>query len=153
MRLFVACLALWLVFSARVDALHLGLGVAAALLVAGANRGEESVTPVVRALPRLARYVPWLVGQIVLSSLQVTRLVLDPRLPIDPEVVEVRPALRSDVALTALANSITLTPGTVTLDLRDGRLLVHALTRESARAVVAGAIATRVARAFPDGAA
>jgi len=145
--LFVVCFALWLLLSGHWDAVHLGLGAAAAALVAWLNRGEEDVSRAARALPRLAWYVPWLLGQIVRANLAVVRIVLDPRLPIDPVVVRVRAPVRQALAVATLANSITLTPGTITLDAEDGELTVHALTPDGV-AELESAVGRRVARVF-----
>lgn len=138
MTLFVACFVLWLLLSGHWDALHVGLGVAAAALVTWLNRGEEDLTAMVRALPRLARYVPWLLREIVRANLAVVRIVLDPRLPIDPVVVRVPSPVQGPLAVTMLANSITLTPGTITLDVQDGDLVVHALAPDSAEGIESG---------------
>jgi len=126
--LFVVCFVLWLLLSGHWDAVHVGLGAAASTLVVWLNRGQEDITAAVRALPRVLWYVSWLLGEIVRSNLAVARIVLDPRLPIDPVVVRLRPPMRGALAMTTLANSITLTPGTITLDAEDGELTVHALT-------------------------
>ena len=128
MTLFVVCFVLWLLLSGHWDAVHVGLGVAASTLVVWLNRGQEDITAAVRALPRVLWYASWLLGEIVRSNLAVARIVLDPRLPIDPVVVRLRPPVRGALAVTTLANSITLTPGTITLDAEDGKLTVHALT-------------------------
>jgi multicomponent Na+:H+ antiporter subunit E len=145
--LFVVCFALWLVLSGHWDPLHLAFGAAASALVTWLNRGEGAVSGLVRALPGLAWYVPWLLVEIVKANLAVTRVVLDPRLPVDPVVVRVRPRLTTDLGVTALANSITLTPGTITLDVDDGDLIVHALTPVSAEEIET-VFGRRVARAF-----
>lgn len=149
--LFVVCVLFWLVLSGHFTPLYIGLGIAAAGLVTWLNRREEIVSEVVRALPGLATYTPWLLVQIVRSNVQVARLVLDPRLPIDPAVVRVRTTLRRDLAVATLANSITLTPGTVTVDIDGGALVVHALTRDTAAAVASGDMGRRVARVYGEG--
>jgi multicomponent Na+:H+ antiporter subunit E len=136
--LFVVCFVLWLLLSGHWDAVHVGLGAAAAALVAWLNRGEEDVTALARAVPRMACYVPWLLVEIVRANLAVMRIVLDPRLPIDPAVVRVRVPLPGALAVTTLANSITLTPGTITLDVEGGELTVHALEPGSADGIEAG---------------
>jgi multicomponent Na+:H+ antiporter subunit E len=87
------------------------------------------------------------------ANIQVARLILDPRLPIDPVVFRLRPPFRGDLPLTALGNSITLTPGTVTVDVEDGDLLVHALTREGAAGLEEGTMVRRVAHVWQEGAA
>lgn len=147
MTLFVVCFVLWLLLSGHWDALHVGLGAAASGLVVWLNRGQEDITAAVRALPRVACYVPWLLGAIVRSNLAVVRIVLDPRLPIDPVVVRLRPAVRSPLAVTTLANSITLTPGTITLDAEGGEMTVHALTPDGL-AEIESVVAPRVAWVF-----
>jgi multicomponent Na+:H+ antiporter subunit E len=126
--LFVVCFALWLVLSGHWDPMHLILGLGASGLIAWLNRDEEAVSGFVRALPRLARYVPWLLVEIVRANLAVVRIVLDPRLPLDPVVVRFRLPVRGDLAVATLANSITLTPGTITLDVDGDEMIVHALT-------------------------
>lgn len=128
MTLFVVCFALWLLLSGHWDVMHLLFGATASALVAWLNRGEEAVSGLVRALPRLAWYVPWLMVEIARANLAVVRIVLDPRLPMDPVVVRFRLPVRSDLAVTTLANSITLTPGTITLDVEGDEMVVHALT-------------------------
>ena len=147
MTLFVVCFALWLVLSGHWDPLHLLLGAAASALVTWLNRGNEAVTGLTRALPGFVRYVPWLLFEIVKSNLAVTRIVLDPRLPVDPVVVRISPPLTSDLAMTTLANSITLTPGTITVDVDGGDLIVHALTAVSV-ADLETVFGGRVARVF-----
>jgi len=150
--LFVVCVLFWLVLSGHYTPLYIGLGLVSAAVVTWLNRRDEIVSHVVRALPGLVRYTPWLLWQIVQSNLQVARLVLDPFLPIDPVVVRVRTGMRQDLAVATLANSITLTPGTVTVDLVDGELVIHALTPATAAAVAEGEMARRVARVYGEAA-
>jgi multicomponent Na+:H+ antiporter subunit E len=144
--LFVVCFVLWLLLSGHWDAVHVGLGAAASALVVWLNRGEEDVSRAAWALPRLAWYVPWLLGQIVRANLAVVRIVLDPRLPIDPVVVRVRAPVREALAVATLANSITLTPGTITVEAGPGEFLVHALTREGAAGLEGSEMDRRVTR-------
>lgn len=145
---FVVCVLFWLVLSGHYTPLYLALGLVSAAVVTWLNRRDEIVSEVVLALPGLVRYAPWLLWQIVQANLQVARLVLDPRLPIDPVVIRARTAMRRDLAVATLANSITLTPGTVTVDIDGDELVVHALTPETAADVVSGAMARRVARVY-----
>ena len=64
---------------------------------------------------RFLLYLPWLAYQILASNIYVAYLVLHPRMPIDPSLVEFETSLQSERALVLLAQSITLTPGTVTV--------------------------------------
>ena len=66
------------------------------------------------------------------SSLEVARVILDPRLPISPRIVEIEATARHPVDQVILGNSITLTPGTIALDVQGGVLQVHTLTQEGA---------------------
>lgn len=75
------------------------------------------------------RYLPWLMWQIVLANLRVIKIVWSPSLPIDPRLVEVPCDLETATGRMIYANSITLTPGTVTIDVGP-HYLVHALTPE-----------------------
>lgn len=85
-------------------------------------------------LPRAIVYWPWLGWQMVLSALNVARIIVTPSLPITPTMVKVRTKADSAVGLTTYANSITLTPGTISVEVSErGRAIwVHAITREGA---------------------
>ena len=85
-------------------------------------------------VPRGIVYWPWLLWQIVLSGLRVTRLILSPSLPISPTLVKVVAQQRTAVGLVTYANSITLTPGTISIEASErGRCIwVHAIERDGA---------------------
>lgn len=119
--------------------------VAVALLASRMEVADREGHPVHLTLAAAA-YWPWLAKEIARSGWRVTRIILDPRLPISPTLVRFRPSQKSAVALATHANSITLTPGTITVDARHGEFLVHALTREAAAGVVASEMDARVSR-------
>lgn len=148
LSLFVICLVFWLLLSGHGDVFHVTAGAAAAALVVWLNRADGTIGAVLQALPRLALHLPWLVAKIVRANLDVARRVLDPRLPIEPAVHRIHAPLRNDTAMTTLANSITLTPGTVTLDVEGEVLVVHALTASAAQELAGGAMTARVERLF-----
>ncbi|MGQ4808859.1 hypothetical protein NKDENANG_02252 [Candidatus Entotheonellaceae bacterium PAL068K] len=160
--LTLALFALWVVLSGKFDAFHLLIGAASALCISlGTCRllllppaiGPPAVHPAA-AIPwlRLLAYLPWLSGQIVLASLHIAVVVFHPRLPIRPRLVRFRTALPHTLARLTLASSITLTPGTVTLDVQDDEFLVHALTERSTRGLktpdAAGSMQQRVAALY-----
>jgi multicomponent Na+:H+ antiporter subunit E len=147
---FSACLILWILLSGHVGVLDLAMAVAASALVTFANRDVEGVSEMLRWTPRLLAYLPWLLKEIWVANIQVVKLVLDPALPIDPVIVRVRTRFSSDFARTTLANSITLTPGTITLDVDGDDFLVHAITAGGGADIVAGGMARRVGRMFGD---
>jgi multicomponent Na+:H+ antiporter subunit E len=91
-------------------------------------------------------YFPWLALEIAKSSLHVAAVILNPRLPIQPRLVRVRASQRTATCAAIHANSITLTPGTISLDVRERSILVHALTEKSAEGLLGGEIDRRVTR-------
>lgn len=138
--------AVWYVLSGRFDLLHLGAGVVVALVLAlNAHPIEDSA----RFRPlRLALYIPWLAVQIVHSNLRVARAVLSRDLPIAPQFLTRDPGVTGDHALAILAGSITLTPGTLTVDIEPDEIFVHALDTASAEDIRAGVIPERLGRVF-----
>ncbi len=90
-------------------------------------------------------YVPWLLWEIAKANLHVARVILTPSLPVRPRLLRIRAEQKTDLGRVILANSITLTPGTVTLDVREGTLLVHALTAKSAEGLESGEMNRQVA--------
>lgn len=93
-----------------------------------------------------ATYWPWLVREIAKSAWGVTRIIIDPRLPISPTMVRVRTNQKTTVGQVTYANSITLTPGTISIELAGDEILVHALTRAGAEDLQSGAMDRRVSR-------
>ncbi|MFH1757459.1 MAG: Na+/H+ antiporter subunit E [Pseudomonadota bacterium] len=93
-------------------------------------------------------YLPWLFTEIFLANLHVAYLVLHPRMPIRPQIIRFRTRLESDFALVTLANSIPLTPGTITLDIQDGSFFVHVLSQKGVEDLQRGRMEARVARVF-----
>ncbi|WP_411968719.1 Na+/H+ antiporter subunit E [Haloferax sp. YSSS75] len=103
-------------------------------------------TPTLRTLGILVRalvFLPYLLFAVVRANLSLAAVLLDPRLPIDPAVVRI-PAPRGQLATALLANSITLTPGTLTLDVDGDELVVHTLTPATRDELLAGELARAV---------
>lgn len=98
-----------------------------------------------------AGYLPWLLWQVAASNWRVFRIVWSPSLPIAPRVVEVPVTLATPTGRAVFANSITLTPGTVTVDAPPDRFWVHALTEADAAGVSDGVMHDRVAALEPSG--
>ena len=143
----------WLLWSGMFKPLLLGLG-AFSCLLAGyiAIRMGYFDSPVyaLRFNLRLFDFWRWLLKEIVKSSLQVARVVLSRELRLSTRVIEIDASQLSPVDQVVLGNSITLTPGTLTLDASNGRLLVHALTAEGAAALEEGEMYRRVAAIHGD---
>ena len=107
-------------------------GVTSLLLAPIAFGKPPNLGRVLRQLLRFTVYGPYLLWEIAKANVDIARVVLHPSLPIDPRMVRFRAAVWGDVPVTTLANSITLTPGTLTVDVSDRAFAIHTLT-ESAR--------------------
>lgn len=105
-----------------------------------------------RALVAFVRYLGWLVWNVMKANVEVAIMILHPRLPIQPALFRFRTNLKDDVARVLVANSITLTPGTVTIDLEDDTYLVHAIHPRSISAVEGAALQNMVAPIFGESA-
>lgn len=137
----------WLLWSGLFKPLLLGLGVFSSVMVvylAHRMRLFETQAFDLRYLIRLLPYWAWLSKEILKSSLEVTRVVLSPKLPISPTVAEFDSSCEEPMDQAVLGNSITLTPGTLTIQITDGHFVVHALTESGARDVVSGEMDRRV---------
>jgi multicomponent Na+:H+ antiporter subunit E len=147
LSLFVFLCTLWLALSGHYTGLLLGLGLGSSLFAVLIARRMDLVdhegSPVHLA-GRTFRYGPWLIGQIVKANLDVARRILCPGLPISPTVVRVPTSQRTRLGRVIHANSITLTPGTVSIDVGPGTIEVHALTREAAEDLLKGEMDRRV---------
>ena len=148
---FLLLLLFWVPFSGHFDAFHLTLGVLSCALVALLSHkllfDRFSEGGKLKKTGRFIAYMPWLMWQIVLSNLHVAYLVFRPG-KIAPQVVELDTNLRSDMSKVTLANSITLTPGTVTMEITGGKFYVHALDGKTADDVRGGEMERRAARVF-----
>jgi multicomponent Na+:H+ antiporter subunit E len=133
--------ALWWVLSGQTGPLLLGLGLASTLAVTAlALRMDllDRESHPVHLSGGLVRYWWRLAGEIVRSNLEVVGQIVAMQPRIEPRFIRTRTRQPTDLGRVILANSITLTPGTVTVELAGEDLLVHALTRASAEAVLAG---------------
>ena len=143
----VLLIAAWLLWSGLYKPLLIGLGVFSCLLtlILARRMGYfDNELFAFRYNFRLLGYWWWLGGEIFRSSIEVAKEVLRPQLRVNPKVVELDVADLDALDQTLLGNSITLTPGTLTLDVHENRLLVHALTPEGGDAVLEGEMKRRV---------
>ena len=136
--------AFWLMLSGKLELEYLVLGLISATLVTFLTQDlmqlEETpptrqplrIGPLCKAGWRLVGYLLWLVYSIIEANFQIAYIVLHRKLPIEPGLLQFRTRLRSRAGQILLANSITLTPGTITVDLTDGTYLVHVLVPQAA---------------------
>ena len=138
----------WLLWSGHFKPLLLAFGAFSCLLVGYLTQRMGYFDNEVFALRfglRLFSYLAWLAKEVMRSGIDVARVVLDPRLPISPRVVEIKASAEHPVDLVIFGNSITLTPGTLTLDVHRGVIKVHSLTQAGADDLLSGEMDRRVA--------
>lgn len=144
----------WLALSGHYRSSFLiGVGVVvtlATVIVAERMNASDGEGHPIHLLPRAMIYWPWLIIEIMKSAWTVTRIIIDPRLPIHPTMTRVRAGETSAVGIATYANSITLTPGTITTDVSGLSLTVHAITAEGADDLEAGEM-DRMVRQFEGG--
>jgi multicomponent Na+:H+ antiporter subunit E len=144
-----ALFAFWLLLSGHFEPFLIAMGLASAIAVVLFSRrmgvADREGHPIGLSLQALL-YWPWLAREIVKSALTVSRIILDPKLPISPTLVRFKPSQRSVVGLVTHANSITLTPGTITVEAEGGEFLVHGLTKTGAAGCVDSEMDSRVSR-------
>jgi multicomponent Na+:H+ antiporter subunit E len=149
MKLALVLVVVWVLLSGIFEPLVLGLGLASCLFVAwlkarADRRDGEPVAFAVR-IGRLVGYLVWLSWEIVKSNIDVSRRILSPSLPVAPSVRWLPASQRSELTRVMYADSITLTPGTLSIDLTDDAVEVHALNEGSLDELERGEMDARVA--------
>ncbi len=123
--------AFWLSLSGHYTPLILTFGVASCVLVVYlcARMGviDEEGVPF-QVMPRMLAYLPWLLKEIFVANIAVAKVILDPKLPISPRMVVFHGSQQTDLGRALYANSITLTPGTITTGVEGQDFQIHALS-------------------------
>jgi multicomponent Na+:H+ antiporter subunit E len=141
--------AFWLVNSGHYTPLLLFFMVASVTSVVALSHymdvvdGEAQPLNITFTLPV---YLVWLAKEVVLANIAVARCVWLGKKSISPQTITVTAHQKSDLGIVIYANSITLTPGTVSIDLEDNKILVHALNKKSADDLLTGEMDRRVCR-------
>ena len=141
--------AFWILLSGYFEPFLLAAGAGSALcvvLLARRMKIADREGHPIQMIASVVLYWPWLVKEIAKSAWDVSRIILDPRLPISPTLVRFKPSQKTPVGLTTHANSITLTPGTITVEATKDEFLVHALTRVGAEGVIDSEMDRRISR-------
>jgi multicomponent Na+:H+ antiporter subunit E len=125
---FAALYAFWIILSGRFEIKYLAIGVV--------------------GMGRFILYLFWLLWSVLQSNFQVAYLVLHPKMPIQPGLLRLRTKLRNRTGHVMLANSITLTPGTITVDFDDGNYSVHALVPSAAQSLLDAKMQSQLERIF-----
>lgn len=154
---FIILLGFWIFMSGLFDPWHFGLGILSSALVAYMS-SDLLFQKKLRAGKRLKEaaafvaYVPWLLYQICLANIYVVKVALGPNVSdkISPHIIKFRTRLKSEMAITTFANSITLTPGTITVHIEGDYFYVHSLDKPLADSLP-GEMEDRIARIFGEG--
>lgn len=138
----------WMVNSGHFGVLLLSFGVFSIGLVVWINNrmtgsSDQYQPPVIMSL-RLPLYVVWLLKEIVKSNIEVVRCIYQRQPAIEPSVFKVRVSQKSDLCKVLYANSITMTPGTITMEIEGDEFTIHALTRSSKEGLESGDMDRRV---------
>jgi multicomponent Na+:H+ antiporter subunit E len=152
MRLISLALALflfWLALSGHYTPMLLAAGAVSAIvcvLVAARMGIADREGHPIHLIGKFATYFPWLLCEITKSAWTVTKIIVNPALPISPTMTRVQASQKTSLGVVTYANSITLTPGTITTAVKANVLTVHALVREGALDLEAGGMDARVSR-------
>jgi len=125
----------WLILSGYLDLFHITAGIICCGIVTLISgdlffRSDVHLTRSAGRFLRFILYIPRLMVAILYANIDVAYRILHPAMPIDPGFITVETPFTGDVLRTAFANALTLTPGTVTIDVAEGTFLVHAIVRD-----------------------
>ncbi len=150
-RILVASIvlfSLWLLLSGHYGALLLSLGALSSVFVAwvseklGLFNNDYSTLKLNLKLPK---FLPWFFFEVLKSNIDVSKRILHPKLPIEPNIMSLDASQHGDVATALYANCITLTPGTYSLDLDSNNIEVHSLTKALAEDLQTGEMSKHIA--------
>ncbi len=138
----------WMLLSGEFSLILILSGIISSLLVSYWSHdlliGNADIRLEATRIVRFLKYLPWLLWQIILSNIELVYLTLHPRMPIDPRMIGFKNEFKTNMAKVTLANSITLTPGTVTIEVNNDEFIVHAISEESAKSLISGEMQARV---------
>lgn len=139
----------WFLLSGETNPILIGSGIISSLFVAFLSKdmllSEKNLKRSIYLFIRFVKYIPYLLYQIVLANIDVVYRVLHPKMPIDPVLVSFTSELETDFCIVTYANSITLTPGTVTIDVNKKKeFIVHSLTSKYAKSLLSGDMEKKV---------
>ncbi|MDA0348190.1 MAG: Na+/H+ antiporter subunit E [Verrucomicrobia bacterium] len=149
----------WVVLSGQFDYFHITLGVLSCLFITlisssfyFTNRSKGFANRLAETA-RIPGYLLWLLWEIILSNVHILRLALTPGeiKDLDPSLVRVKTKLKTDYGKYILANSITLTPGTITIDIEGDELLIHSISRHTKSGVESETMEQKISKVFEGG--
>jgi len=154
--IFFLLLANWIVFSGKFDVFHLGLGIISSLFITWISHDflfhdrKKSWEERMREAGAFLQYIPWLTVEIIKANLHVFKLAMSRTgyEEVAPRIVTIKTYLKTDFAKFVFANSITLTPGTITMLIRGDVFHVHTMSQFLEDDLLEGAIERKVAEVF-----
>ena len=144
----IAMFLFWILLSGEFTFILITSGVVASLIVAYLSHdifiGKPDLKAETGRVFKFAVYVPWLLWEIALANVEIAYLVLSPKPLVDPQIVRFKPDLKTDLGIVTLAHSITLTPGTVTVEANREEFVIHAIWQKSAEGIIGGEMQQKV---------
>ena len=135
--MFIAFFVLWLILNAKItlEIVIIGLIISAVIFAFICKFMDYSIQKeirMLRKLPLAIYYVLSLLNEIIKANIHVIHLILSEKMEVEPQIVTIHVHLKTNLAKVLLANSITLTPGTITVTLEDDEYTVHCLDKDLA---------------------
>ncbi len=144
----IAMFIFWILLSGEFTFILITSGVVASLIVAYLSHdifvGKADLKTETGRVFKFIVYIPWLLWEIILANVEIAYLVLNPKSLIDPQLVHFKNDLKTDLGIVTLAHSITLTPGTVTVDANREEFIIHAIWQKSAEGIIGGEMQRKV---------
>lgn len=153
---FISLMGFWTIMSGKLGFIHLAMGVVTVVGVMFVNHKlkehlfhEDDLIDLARFRFSAAFAYPfWLLGQIIVAGFHVVGLIIKPSMPIHTTLITFRADLPSAHARVILGTSITLTPGTLTVDLEDDQFTIHALDDKSHEGITSDRMPRKVLKLF-----
>ena len=144
----IAMFIFWILLSGEFTFILITSGVVASLITAYLSHdifiGKADLKTETGRVFKFIVYIPWLLWEIILANVEIAYLVLNPKPLIDPQLVHFKNDLKTDLGIVTLAHSITLTPGTVTVDANREEFVIHAIWQKSAEGIISGEMQRKV---------
>ena len=144
----IAMFIFWILLSGEFTFILITSGVVASLIVAYLSHdifvGKADLKTETGRVFKFIVYIPWLLWEIILANVEIAYLVLNPKPLVDPQIVRFKNDLKTDLGIVTLAHSITLTPGTVTVDANREEFVIHAIWQKSAEGIIGGEMQRKV---------
>ena len=144
----IVMFAFWILLSGEFTFILITSGVVASLITAYLSHdifiGKADLKTETGRVFKFIVYIPWLLWEIILANVEIAYLVLNPKPLVDPQIVRFKNDLKTDLGIVTLAHSITLTPGTVTVDANREEFVIHAIWQKSAEGIISGEMQRKV---------